>query len=160
MKKQILTSISFAGLILFIILIQAGCEKKTEQPKEENKTEEITPDTSSKISPPVVEEKISIPDIKGTWAGKFDNHATTLTITSQTDSSFSGKISISYRQAINQEVKGSFSPSTMKMTMTDQLHSRYEGGYDGKLSADLKNFSGTFTMKLDGSKLSFNLNKK
>lgn len=160
MKKQILTLILSTGLILFILFVQTGCEKKTEQPKEEMKTEDVVADTSSKISPPVVEEKISIPDIRGTWTGKFDNHSTTLTITSQTDSSFFGKISIGYRQTINQEVKGSFSPSTLKMTMTDQLHSRYEGRYDGKLSADLKNFSGTFTMKLDGKKLSFNLNKK
>jgi len=160
MKKQILTIISLTGLILTAILIHSGCEKKTEQPKEETKTEEVSSDTSSKISPPVVEEKISIPDLKGTWTGTFDKRATTLNITEQTDSSFSGKISINYRQAINQEVKGSFSPSTMKMTMTDQLHSRYEGRYDGKLSADLKNFSGTFKMKLDGSKFTFNLNKK
>ena len=160
MKKHLLIKISFTGLILITLLVQTGCEKKTEQPKEETKTEEVTADTSSKISPPAVEEEISIPDLKGTWTGIFDKHETTLTITDQTDSSFSGKISISYRQAINQEVKGSFSPSTMKMTMTDQLHSRYEGRYDGKLSTDLKKFSGTFTMKVDGKKFSFNLKKK
>ena len=96
MKKQILTSISFAGLILLFILINSGCEKKTEQPKEEMKTEEITADTSSKTSPPVVEEKISIPDLKGAWTGTFDKRSTTLTITEQTDSSFSGKIFINY----------------------------------------------------------------
>jgi hypothetical protein len=83
-----------------------------------------------------------------------------LNITEQTDSSFSGKISISYRQQINQEVKGSFSPTTMIISMADQLHSRYRGKYNGKLSDDADNFSGTFTMDLDGKKYSFNLNKK
>ena len=83
-----------------------------------------------------------------------------LSITEQTDSSFSGKISISYREAINQDVKGSFSPYTMNMKMKDQLHSRFRGKYNGKLSKNADNYSGTFTMDLDESKFSFNLNKK
>jgi hypothetical protein len=160
MKNHKNTSRLLSVLILITGFAYLGCEKKTEQPKEEKNTEEVKTDTSAKINEPVVEEQISIPDLKGEWTGVFDKRATTLNITEQSDSSFSGKITISYREVINQEVKGSFSPSKLKMTMTDQLHSRYEGKYDGKLSADLKNFSGTFTMKLDGSKFSFNLNKK
>jgi hypothetical protein len=110
---------------------------------------------------PVVEEIVTvIPDLKGKWTGTFDKRSTVLNITEQTDSSFSGKISISYREAINQEVRGTISPTTSKMLMKDQLHSRYRGKYGGKLSEDGKNFSGTFTMDLDGSKLSFNLYKK
>jgi hypothetical protein len=46
------------------------------------------------------------------------------------------------------------------MNMTDQLHSRYEGSYSGKLSKDLNIYSGTFTMKVDGKKFSFNLKKQ
>lgn len=149
-----------AVVLLAISIVFFGCEKKTEQPKEENQTEQTTPDTLGEIKEPVVEEKITIPDIKGTWTGVFDKRATTLKITEQTDSSFSGNITISYREVINQQVKGTFSPSTLKMTMTDQLHSRYQGSYGGKLSKDLNNYSGTFTMKVDGSKFSFNLNKK
>ena len=162
MKKHTFKSL-FTTMLLLSILAQFGCEKKTEkieQPKEEVKTEEVTPDTSSGIKEPVSEVKITIPDIKGTWTGVFDKRATTLKITEQTDSSFSGKITIEYREVINQEVKGSFSPTTLKMTMTDQLHSRYQGSYSGNLSKELNNYSGTFTMKLDGSKFSFNLNKK
>jgi len=160
MKKQILTSISFAGLILLIILIHSGCEKKTEQPKEEMKTEEDTAYTSSKISPPVVEEKISIPDLKGPWTGTFDKRTTTLTITGQTDSSFTGKISIKYRSVLNQDVEGTFSPANRKLTMSDQLHSHFMGKYNGNLSPDFKNLSGTFIKNSDGSKYSFNLDKK
>lgn len=151
-------------LIVFIVSIAfLGCEKKTEQteqPKDEVQTEQTAPDTVSEIKEPIVEEKITIPDIKGTWTGVFDKRATTLRITEQTDSSFSGKITIEYREVINQDVKGSFSPATLKMTMTDQLHSRYQGSYSGKLSKEINTYSGTFTMKLDGSKFSFNLNKK
>ncbi|MBK9098815.1 MAG: hypothetical protein IPM14_11985 [bacterium] len=151
-------------LIVFIVSIAfLGCEKKTEQteqPKNEVQTDQTAPDAVPEIKEPLVEEKITIPDIKGTWTGVFDKRATTLRITEQTDSSFSGKITIEYREVINQDVKGSFSPTTLKMTMTDQLHSRYQGSYSGKLSKEINTYSGTFTMKLDGSKFSFNLNKK
>jgi hypothetical protein len=150
----------FTAMISIAVIAFIGCEKKTDQKQTEVKTEVDLPDTISAIEEPTAEEKIEIPDLKGTWTGKFDKRATTFNITEQTDSSFSGKITINYRQVINQEVKGTFSPTSLKMTMTDQLHSRFEGMYDGKLNKDLNNFSGTFTMKLDGSKFSFNLNKK
>lgn len=162
MKRHTFKSL-FTTMLCLSILVQFGCEKKTEkieQTKEEVKTKEVMPDTSSMIKESVTEVKATIPDIKGTWTGVFDKRATTLKITEQTDSSFSGKITIEYREVINQEVKGTFSPTTLKMSMTDQLHSRYQGSYSGKLSKELNNYSGTFTMKVDGSKFSFNLNKK
>jgi hypothetical protein len=143
-------------------IVYFGCEQKTEkadEPQDEVKTEGVPSDTSSGVKEPAAEE-IRIPNLTGTWSGVFDGRSTVLNITEQTDSSFSGKISISYRQQINQEVKGSFSPTTMNISMADQLHSRYRGKYNGKLSDDVDNFSGTFTMDLDGKKYSFNLNKK
>ena len=144
MKKSTTFSWVFTLLLILTVVAYFGCEKKTEEngTKENPKTE------------------IEIPDITGKWSGVFDGKTTVLDITEQTDSNFSGKVNISYRQAINQEVKGTFSPSTLQMTMTDQMHSRYQGSYAGNLSKDLNNFSGTFTMKVDGSKFSFNLNKK
>jgi hypothetical protein len=163
MKKNILFDWLFTLFLILTVMTYFGCEKKaegTEESKSEVKTEEETKDTSSGIKKPIAEETVSIPDLKGTWIGTFDKRTTTLKIIEQTDSSFSGKITINYRQVINQDVKGSFSPATMKVSMKDQLHSRYQGKYNGKLSKDEKNFSGTFTMDLDGSKFSFNLNKK
>jgi len=154
-------------ILLSVSLYFVGCEKKAEDGKqiqEDVKSENILPDTSASVSAPesepAGESKIQIPDIRGTWSGKFDARATTLTITEQTDSSFSGKITISYREVINQEVKGAISPTTMKISMKDQLHSRYQGKYNGKLSEDGNNYSGTFTMDLDGKQFTFNLNKK
>ena len=163
MSKNILF---IAVYIIIAAMVYYGCEKETDELDSsidniENET--IVPDTTSNETITEVEQveeiKVTIPDIKGTWRGKFDSRSTVLNITEQTDSSFSGKISISYRQAINQDVKGSFSPSTMKMEMKDQLHSRFRGKYNGELSEDADNFSGTFTMDLDGTKFSFNLNK-
>jgi hypothetical protein len=141
MKKNISFSWVFTLLLILTVVTYFGCEKKTAE-------------NGSKDNP-----TIETPDITGKWTGVFDGKTALLDITEQTDSSFSGKINISYRQAINQEVKGTFSPSTLKMTMTDQLHSRFQGIYSGSLSKDADNFSGTFTLNNDGSKYSFNLNK-
>ena len=154
-----------AAMTIFAVIAFIGCEKKTEQQQDGVNGESISPDTISAVnesmdSEPVVEEKIIIPNLKGTWTGTFDKRATTLKITEQTDSSFSGKISIKYRETINQDVKGTFRPATQKVSMEDQIHSKYMGKYDGKLSDDGKNLSGTFTMNRDGTKSSFNLNKK
>jgi hypothetical protein len=135
MKKNILFNWFFTVLFFLTVGSYFGCEKKTG------------------------ETEITIPDLKGTWSGTFDGRSAVLNITDQTDSSFSGKISISYREPINQEVKGSFSPATMMITMTDQLQSRFQGIYNGSLSKVADSFSGTFTLNNDGSKYSFDLNK-
>jgi len=144
MKKYKSLKQFFTVLIIISSMVYFGCEKKTEE--------------NSDMDNPKIETKA--PDITGKWTGIFDSQTAVLDITEQTDSSFSGKINISYRQAINQEVKGTFSPTTLKMTMTDQLQSRFQGVYNGSLSKDADNFSGTFTLNNDGSKYSFNLNKK
>lgn len=168
MRKYISLKQFFALLMILTSVVYFGCEKKigkAEKPRDEIKAEEVTIDTisngsESKVQKPKEETKITIPDITGKWTGTFDKRSTVLNITEQTDSTFSGKISISYRETINQDIKGTLSRTTMKMTMTDLLHSRYQGKYNGKLSEDGHNYSGTFTMNLDGSKFSFNLNKK
>ena len=164
MRKNLLFIVVYA---ILAVTVYYGCEKKTDESDtsiDNVEIETVVPDTTSNETiteiEPVKDIEIVIPDLKGTWTGTFDSRSTTLNITEQTDSSFSGKISISYRQAINQDVKGSFSPSTMNMKMKDQLHSRFRGKYNGKLSKDADNYSGTFTMDLDESKFSFNLNKK
>lgn len=159
--KQFIIVVFLATTIAFL-----GCEKKAETP--ELKQEDTPKVEQPKVEIPVVDtvkpemEKpiIQIPDLVGKWTGKFDSRATVLNITNQTDSSFSGKISISYREVINQDVSGTISPSKMKISMKDLLHSRYQGKYYGNLSEDGKTFSGTFTMNVDKTKLTFNLSKK
>ena len=143
MKKNILSNWVFTVLLILTVSAYFGCEKKTEE-------------NGNKDNP---KTEIKTPDLTGKWTGIFDGKNAVLDITEQTDSTFSGKINISYRQAINQEVKGNFSPTTLKMSMTDQLHSRFQGIYSGNLSKDSENFSGTFALNNDGSKYSFNLNK-
>ncbi len=96
----------------------------------------------------------------GTWTGKLDNRFTTLTITKQDGNNFEGKIQINYRTPIKQKIKGSFNVETKTITMADQLHSRYKGKYNGKLSDDGKTYSGTFTTNVDKKKYKFNLIKK
>ena len=130
MIKHTLIKKFLTVLMLSASLIYFGCEKKaekTEQPKEEVTAETVMTDStgSTKTNEPAAEEMIQIPDIKGTWTGTFDGKLTTLNITEQTDSSFSGKITINYKQTLNQDVKGNFSPTTLKISMVDQLHSKY-----------------------------------
>jgi len=163
MNKNILKW-SLAVFIVFTTITYIGCEQKNDS-AEQAENAKVTADTTTAVNieepkDTVVVVKIIIPDLKGTWSGIFDDRLSTLKITEQIDSSFSGKITINYRQVTNQEVKGILDPRTGVITMTDQLHSRYQGKYKGELSTDNKNFSGTFTMDNDGTKYSFNLNKK
>jgi hypothetical protein len=149
------------GLISALFFI--ACEKNTEQtkqPAKETQTEQTAPDNVQEIKEPIVEKKISIPDMQGTWTGTFDGKSTTLSITEQTDSSFKGKITINYKQLLSQDVIGNFKQSNLEISMVDQLHSKYMGKYRGILSNDFKSFAGTFTKNRDGSQYSFNLKKK
>ena len=148
--------------IAVFLLAFIGCEKKTETPEgtQETIVESESAPVEETTEPEVEEPVVQIPDLKGQWTGKFDARNTVLNITEQTDSTFKGRITISYREVINQDVAGTISPSTMRITMRDLLHSRFKGRYSGKLSEDGKNYSGTFTMDLDKSQFSFNLNKK
>lgn len=107
-----------------------------------------------------VEKVVEENQLIGVWQGKLDSRLTILSITSQDGNNFSGKITINYRNPINQEVKGTYNPETKALSMSDQLHSRYKGKYSGKLSADGKTYSGTFTTLVDKNSASFNLVKK
>lgn len=153
MQKKI--SLFLFILIASVAVVLTGCEKKTEQPQQEE------PIVTNEPLPPAVEEtKIEFPNLVGTWTGKFDSRATTLTITEQTDSIFKGKITINYREVINQEVSGKINLETKEITMTDLLHSRYKGKYRGKLTDEDMKFSGTFTSDIDKNNFSFSLTKK
>jgi PBP1b-binding outer membrane lipoprotein LpoB len=153
----------FGFILLTFAILFVGCGKQEEKKQEEKpKTETTKTDTTTNktVEQPAQQQAPAIADIKGTYSGVFDSRPTTLVITEQTDKAFKGKITINYREVINQEVSGEFNPETKTVTMKDMLHSRYAGKYTGKLSDDLKKFSGTFTMNVDGNKLNFNLVKK
>lgn len=170
MRKHISQKIFF-WLILLVTTGYFGCNSKTDkadEPKDGVKTEMDNPDKTpdaSEISSkdeqePIEEPMVTIPDIKGTYTGTLYNRPTTLKITEQTDSSFSGKITINYREVVNEDVKGTFSPSTMEFSMSDQIHNRSMGNYKGKISNEGKTLSGTFSPKYDKGQASFNLKKK
>jgi hypothetical protein len=143
-------------LLLFLLIVSSGCEKKQEQTKQADSS--AMKDTA-KIQDTTA-RKTEVPQLIGTWNGKFDKRQTTLKITEQKGNSFKGDITINYRQVINQQVSGNFDPATKKFTMQDLLHSRFKGKYSGKVSDDMKSMAGTFTMTLDGSRYNFNLAKK
>lgn len=171
MIRYMLIKPFFTILLLIVISAFFGCDLKKEDTEEiQDKDAVIVKDSVSSGAGEAIDNQThpdsvsqrpaAIPDITGKWTGTFDNRSTVLEITGQTDSSFTGKISISYREAIHQQVNGSFSPTNMNMSMSDQLHSRYQGKYNGVLSENFNNFSGMFTMTVDNSKYAFNLNKQ
>lgn len=155
------------SMILLSFLAFLGCEqKKVEEasvPKDsvQAKIDEPAPiDTLTKSTAAFEEPKVESPDLKGKWTGTFDKRATTLRITEQDGSSFKGAITINYREVINQQVSGTINAEIMEISMKDLLHSRYAGTYKGKLSEDMKKFSGTFTMNVDKTKFTFSLTKQ
>ncbi len=149
------SSINFNSRLIFTlifaaIIFYAGCQSKKEEAKSpEEKTTQVDTQTvkNQPVLKPAAKEETKIPDITGTWTGKFDSKVTTLKITTQDSTLFKGKITIHYREAVNQEVKGTFSPDKLTLNMSDQIRERYMGKYSANLSTDLKKLTGTFTMK-------------
>jgi len=169
MRYNILFKPFLLIFIMLAIVVFSGCDSKTEKQditKDDGNTEQVKPDSSlvEDVNPeeddPDTEMTVTIMEIKGTYIGTLHNRPTTLKITDQTDSSFSGKITVNYREVMNQDVKGIFSPTTLKFSMSDQIHSRSMGKYKGKISTDGSNLSGTFIPDYDKLQTSFNLIKK
>lgn len=164
-----MSKIRFASMItLFItiaILFVAGCgEKKNEDAQTGDEPNTNMSDTSmseTSSDPSSIEEPVvNIPDLKGTWTGKFDSRTTTLKITEQDSVSFKGSITINYREVINQQVSGKIDPEKNTFTMNDLLHHRFAGSYTGKFSEDLNNLDGSFTEKASKRNAQFNLKRK
>ena len=166
--------LGFFIMTLVFVISLAGCNKDDAIENESNKIAEKSDDIKTealerlekvandeeKSAEKNLKEKLSFDFLKGEWSGKFDGRKTVMVINDVEGNTFSGKITINYRNVINQEVKGSYDAEKNSITMEDQLHSRFKGKYDGKLSDDKKTFSGIFTMKVDGKKFDFNLKKK
>ena len=95
-EKEIMFKWLFVVLIIFAAITYFGCEQKNDK-AEHPQNDKVTADTTStavKSEEPkdtIVVTKITIPDLKGTWVGIFDGRSSTLKITEQIDSSFSGK---------------------------------------------------------------------
>jgi Sec-independent protein translocase protein TatA len=177
--------ILFLSLIVIVAILLVSCDKAKETMDDAQKTVEETADKAGEVTKDAVEkveettekvvDSVATTDEKaaekvenvvtekpllGVWQGKLDSRLTILSITSQEGNNFSGKITINYRNPINQEVKGTLNPETKALTMADQIHSRFKGKYSGKLSEDGKTYSGTFTTLVDKNSVSFNLVKK
>jgi len=150
-------ALMFALFSIIILFSFTGCEKKNETVPEKN--QDVTEAETTKVQEPEEPETV-IPDVKGTWSGKLYNRVATLNVTEQDSVSFKGNLTVFFRENINQTVTGKIDPSTLKVTMKDQVHNRAMGTYSGKISEDSKTLSGTFTMNSDKSTHSFNFSKK
>jgi PBP1b-binding outer membrane lipoprotein LpoB len=140
-KKSSIIVVSALALFSFVFLAN-GCEKKVEEPKQVEQ-----PVVQQVDTPKVVEQ--SVPDLVGTWKGTFDKRACTLKITDQEGLSFEGSITVNYRDAKNQKIKGSFDTEKLTFKMSDQIRNREAGSYSGKFNEDLSVMRGSFTVSAD-----------
>ena len=145
---------AFIVFIFGLFLLNTnGCKKEDKSIKVESP--EITEEMKKG---PDIKEDI-IPQLVGTWKGKFDKREFILTITKQDSVNFEGESVIKYREQINQKISGTLDVNNSEITMKDLLHSRYAGTYNGKYSADWETITGKFTVKVDGNKFDFNLTR-
>lgn len=155
----------FSSIILMLLLLLfIGCEKKDDRPVLQPDTTKEAPDTitiKGEVDSTAIKDSLAkAQQFVGTWTGSFEGKNATLKITEQNGDEFKGNISISYRERINQQVSGKIDRENKKVTMRDQLHARTMGTYSGKLNDDMTKMSGTFTTNADKKSVSFNLTKK
>ncbi len=161
----------FLSLILFSSIFLVSCDSAKETAENViEKTEEVATETAENVNElatetveNVSEELNKIADDNkfiGTWSGKFDIRTATMIITKQEGNDFEGKVTINLRTVINQDVKGSFDPETNKVTIKDQLRSKFKGVYSGTLSEDGTTISGNFKTNLDNKNYNFSFSKK
>jgi hypothetical protein len=162
-KKKMLTSLSKYLSVLFLtvalVVLTAGCEKKSEKPGGESNTADTTGTMQTEQTPADTMET-EYPDLIGTWTGKFESHAATFKITGQDGGDFTANLTVAYRQPMNKAISGIIDPQTNKITMKDNEKSRNEASYTAELSEDGKKITGVSTLKIDGNKANFTFTKK
>lgn len=132
------------SLSLLALLVFTSCEQK--KPEEVS----VPKDTLQvKVVEPIVEQ---VPSIKGTWKGTFYNKSMTMFIGEQTEKDFKGETTVNWASPLTMKIKGSFDPKALTMKFVDQSSKKDAGSYEGTLSADLKTFTGKFTLNSGGRK--------
>ena len=158
--KLFLSSVFIVSFLLTVSIL-VGCQNKSNKPENASSQSSAGNNKESKLPDSIsTKNENSGPNLIGTWTGKFEQRAAYLNITDQSGNEFHASIKINYRQPINQKISGKIDPKTLKVTMQDLLHSRYQGNYIAKLSSDYKELSGTFTKNLDHKSFSFDFTKK
>ena len=81
-KASLSKYLSVLVLVSSLIIISAGCEKKTPEGESTMKdtTNMVQPDTTA-----MADTTQKYPDITGTWTGKFESHSATLKISDQNE---------------------------------------------------------------------------
>lgn len=151
---------SFLGklslLIVSAFLISfTGCKKEEAPKATETAVSQPVQDTAKKTAAPV-EQTV---EVKGTWAGTFNNYPSTLEIKEQTGSKFSGVLTIKSREAEVRPVKGEVNAAKSTITMSDTKVFREAGSYSASLSKDGKSFSGLFSSNVGKASFSISFKK-
>ncbi len=148
-------------LVTSLIIISAGCEQKSEKPGEEGTLKDTTnltqPGTDTTAAADTTKK---YPDLTGTWTGTYRSHSATLKITDQNEENVKADLTVQYRETMNKTLSGKFNPETNELSLKDEVKSRDEATYSGKLSDDYSKLSGTARYKVDGKTVNFNFTKK
>ncbi|NUN09101.1 MAG: hypothetical protein HUU54_07990 [Ignavibacteriaceae bacterium] len=131
------TTVLFSVFALAVMVLFTGCEKK-EEPKQE--TTQVQPAPEAPPPAPVVK-------VEGTWKGTFWNKSMTLVVAKQTEGAFEGETTILWpRNTAKSKVTGTIDGTTLAMKFEDVEKHKDAGTYEGTLSADMKTFTGKFTL--------------
>lgn len=162
-NKKMLTSLSKYLSVLFLtgalVVITAGCEKKSEKPGGENNSADTAGTMQSEQTPADTMET-EYPDLIGTWTGTFQSHSATLKITGQDGEIFEANLAVQFRDLVNKTLTGTVDPATHKINMKDKVKTRYEATYSAKLSDDMSKITGTAYYIVDKNTVSFSFTKK
>lgn len=156
--KKMFGPFSLSIILLALVILVSGCKKKEEQP--EPKAPQQVEQTQPKAEePPKVEEpkEEKVPSIEGVWKGTFYNKSMTMLVAKQEGKDFTGETTVNWAKPLTMKIKGSFDPKELTMKFVDQSTSKDAGSYEGTLSADLKTFTGKFTLNSGGRKFDVKL---
>ena len=162
---------SYLSFILVLVIFFVSCDSAKESAENVmDKTDEVAKESIEKVNDAASETVENVAEelnkaaednkFIGTWSGKFDIRTGTMIVTKQEGNDFEGTITINLRTVINQDVKGTFDPETNKVTIKDQLRSKFKGVYSGTLSEDGTTISGNFKTNLDNKNYNFSFSKK
>jgi len=135
-------------MMLALLVTFTGC-KKEEQPKPETQVQPAPQTPPAPVAPAV--------KVEGTWKGTFWNKAMTLAVTKQDGDKFEGETTVMWRTAVKSKISGTIDPATLTLKFADVEKTKDSGSYEGKLSADMKTFTGTFTLA-SNAKITYKVN--
>ncbi len=137
-KSALRISLIFSVLVLSAAVLFTGC-KKEEQPKPETQVQPAPETPPAPVAPAV--------KVEGSWKGTFWTKTMTMTVTKQDGNKFEGETTVIWpRITLKSKITGTIDATTLTLKFEDVEKTKDAGSYEGTLSADMKTFTGKFTL--------------